>query len=132
MAVLKGFNKIKRWDFEVYDSRDNELAGVIHYERGLTTEKATLDAKNFQKFAGWITWAWDKVPDRSNLLIDFFENRVNPPDRCFLAEHMESIGVDPYDWITRMKLNGGRTHTDSLYVKVIDLDDRQDEYIQSE
>lgn len=124
MGKLKDFNKIKQWKFEVYNSDGDVLAGIIHYKRGLNTEEATIDIKNFDKLGGWLKWAWDKAPDKSKLLIDFLENRVNPPNRLFLEERMNEIGIDAYDWIARMKLNNGKVHGDNLYVKVIDLDDK--------
>lgn len=130
MATLKDINKVQRFDFNVYNTlldEGNQLVAIIHYQRDLKSERAEIEYKinsetEMDKLGAYLMFMIPRVPDLSNTLVDFLHNRVNPVERLGLIEHFEDMGIDPYDWIARMRINEGKSHTDPLKVLVVDVD----------
>ena len=113
-------NRKHYYDF-VISNHDEEYA-IIHYWSNLKGEEdATVTITNQEKMPVYFRFAMNKLTDYRPFLLNYLKGRLTPLNRMFLYDQLVKEGIDPNDWITRLKLCGGRHMEDNDSVEVIDL-----------
>ena len=116
-------NTGRSYNFMIIDDTTNKIVGIIHYKVNLINETATIDIIDKDNLPGIIKWFLTKSTSPDKLLIHFIKDRVNPSNRMFLDEEMHKLGIEPRDWMARMKLNHGRSLCDHYSVEWEEVDD---------
>lgn len=115
MSTFNSSTLERRYDCKVYDS-SNELICIIHYKENLDGESASVDIYNKGKLPVYM-----EIGNCSETsILEFLKERVTPPNRMGLEEYLRPLGISPYDYISRIKLNMGRNYDDDYYIVVED------------
>ena len=92
----------------ILSNKDEEFA-VIH------------DITNPDNQPIFFKFAMSRLTEHKQFLINYLKDRLTPLNRIFLLDQLEEAGIDPNDWITRLKLCNGRHMEDNVSVEVVDL-----------
>ena len=105
----------------ILSNKDEEFA-VIHYSVNLKNEEdATVDITNPDNQPIFFKFAMSRLTEHKQFLINYLKDRLTPLNRIFLLDQLEEAGIDPNDWITRLKLCNGRHMEDNVSVEIVDL-----------
>ena len=107
-------NKLaRRLVFRVYREEDGREVCRIHYKETIRTQEAYLE-----ELAEELPIDIKIGTKSSEALMTFLQDRVLPTNRMFIQEELSERNLDPKDWITRLKLNQGKTYTDDVYITI--------------
>ena len=106
--------KRQEYNFHIINDSTKDRIATIHYIETPFVTKATIQAQDENKLPLDIQLG---NKDTQALLL-FLKDRVLPSNRMFLTQDLETLRVDPSDWIRLLQLNSGRTYGDNYSIEV--------------
>lgn len=102
------------YNFHIINDSTKDRIATIHYIETPFVTKATIQAQDESKLPLDI-----KLGNKdTQALLLFLKDRVLPSNRMFLTQDLETLRVDPSDWIRLLQLNSGRTYGDNYSIEV--------------
>lgn len=102
------------YNFHIINDSTKDRIATIHYIETPFVTKATIQTQDESKLPLDIQLG---NKDTQALLL-FLKDRVLPSNRMFLTQDLETLRVDPSDWIRLLQLNSGRTYGDNYSIEV--------------